>query len=922
MTIHIVSNAVELSEALSNANGGDTIQMQAGHYGDLQISNLNFSSEVVLTGYDDTPPTLNSVNIWASSNLTFDGIDFDFQPTAETLEWDSALRTNQSSDIAIINSTIQGGDAVAGIDPDSEPGTQGKHGIDGYPIGVGLIFNTSTNITVENNTISDFTAGIRVSGVDGIEINHNEISDVRKVPVGGGDVSNVVMVGNYFHDLTPWKFGGLGDHGDHVHFWTRESQDGPSENFVFRDNFFAEGDGVPVLGIYMDNNIDDLGFRNVLIENNVMHNGNAQGLRLEDITGLQILNNTFVQSSGDETDAPRFYLHYGNTDVLIDGNIFAGASGPGLGNPERDNIVIGDNVVVQIHDPLAENFVGDLFVNGLADRPTLSDLSILPDTILSGYGASISQLPDNYISDARGNGLEIATHDFAVDLSQPGIVEWDFGDGATAEGSAVQHTYNTFGTHEVTATITFEDGSTETITRAIEALNPVGLQLGFEGGTTDGIGINGGFEFVEGKNGNAIKLLNTESTLSFEATEALTNNPEYTLSLAFQKEEGQALEGGRLLHFSGTAIIDLTDDGITLRGSTDAGERIVLRTDGLDIANNDWHQITYTASQIDGTAILYLNGQEIARMEGLEGAQHTTAGHNLHLGNPFGNSFTGHIDEPKFLRAALTPEEVAQSYAAFEAGTGMIQYVESDILEIIPQGVTSSQIVTPEAAREEVNETFSSSKVIELGELGVSYRIAREEVQSLLETETFSISMNLSADSSASAGEVVRLHQSFSVEIKGDAELFLTMFNDTGQRINLTTNGADLNNSGEHNIVISLADEVLNISVDGAILASTQMTGTLADIGAHDLVFGNPWGQRENFSGTLNGFEFTSEEPNYPQDEWVFDDMARVPDLDQETTLPFEIDSPLYEHRASAEDSFEHIEELAFSLPPSYEFEL
>jgi len=687
MTIHVVSNTSELNSALSQASGGDTIQLRAGDYGDLSLNKLKFSSEVTITAHDEEPPTFNTVQVWESENITFDGLDFDFVPTAETMEWNSAFRADWSSNISVTNSTFTGGNAVAGIDPDSEPGAQGGNGITGFPIGVGLIFNNNTGITIENNTISDFTSGVRFSGTDGVAMNYNEIFNVRKVPVGGGDVDNVHMEGNYFHDLTPWKFGGLGDHGDFVHFWTRPNQDGPSENLSFVGNFFAEGDGVPVLGIYLDDNTNDIGFSNVLVQDNVIHNGNAQGLRMEDVVGLRVIDNTFVQSSGDPTDAPQVYLHDGNRDVLIEGNIFAGVNGPGLTDLEENNITLTNNMVVQVHDPLADNYVGDLFVNGLTTSPDLSDLSPVPGSTVEGYGANIVEVPEVIINDARGEGLLIATHDFELAIDQPGQVAWDFGDGHVGNGLSIQHTYATAGTYEATATVRFEDGTVHQQVKTIEVLNVVGAQADFDEGLPEGVTAHGDVNLVAGQNGNAIQLGNTESTLSFEATEALRDNPEFSISMAFQKEPGQEGGGGRLLHFSGTAVIDLSGSGISLRSVTDAGERIVLRVNDVGLDNSEWHQITYTMSQAEGSAVLYVDGVEVARMDGLEGAQHSTPGHNLHLGNPFGNSFTGLMDEPAFLRGAMTPEQVEESYEAFVNGEAMFGAPEP-----LPEGSLSNAI--------------------------------------------------------------------------------------------------------------------------------------------------------------------------------------------------------------------------------------
>ena len=53
-----VSNAAQLSAALSSAHAGDTILLAGGNYGDFSISNLSFSSQVTIESADPTNPAV------------------------------------------------------------------------------------------------------------------------------------------------------------------------------------------------------------------------------------------------------------------------------------------------------------------------------------------------------------------------------------------------------------------------------------------------------------------------------------------------------------------------------------------------------------------------------------------------------------------------------------------------------------------------------------------------------------------------------------------------------------------------------------------------------------------------------------------------------------------------------------------------
>lgn len=691
MTIYVVSNVAQLNAALIKADGDDRIELTSGNYGDLKLRDLKFGAEVVITAHDSgAPPHFNSISLTNSSHVSFDGLKFDFVPTASTVEWSAAIRIDGSSNIDVRNSTITGGNAVAGIDPTAAAGTQGAQGIKGLPIGVGISVYNGKAIDITNNDISKFSAGIRFSNVDGIDMTGNEISNVRKVPVGGGNVSNVVMSDNSLHDVSPWKFGGLGDHGDFVHFWTTPEQTTPSANFTFINNSFQQGDGTPVLGIYLDDNTNNKGFANVLIEGNVIHNGNAQGLRMEDVNGLTVRNNTFLQSSGDAPDAPMIYLAEGTRNVVIDRNILSGVVGPAMQNLQGNNIAIVDNVVVQTQDPLAVNYVGMLFTNALTAHPALTDLRAIPGSMADGYGAASSQVNDatrgfdGIISESRGTGLALSTHHFDLldgamgdgsAITANANVQWDFGDGTRAMGAQIGHTYGSAGIYQAKATVTLASGQVHVIQKTIDVSTPVAVLASFDKGLKDesdiiqAVQAIGAVSLVQSDFGQSVKLTGAKSAVKFAANAEILDNKEFTISLAFKKSIGAEATGGRVLYFSGTAVIDVAADGITLRGTTDDGEAVLLRsTASVGIRDHDWHQITYTASQTNGTAILYVDGTEVARMEGLTGAQQTTAGHSLYLGNPFGANMNGLLDNMSFLQAALTREQVQNSFAQFEKG--------------------------------------------------------------------------------------------------------------------------------------------------------------------------------------------------------------------------------------------------------------
>ncbi len=392
MATFTVSNSAQLSTALSQASGGDKILLASGNYGDFSFSGKTFSSNVTVVSQDASKPaTFNTLEFNNVDNLTIDSVFVDFKPTAATQDNAAGLSVRDSAHITITNSVFEGG-----ISPN-----------DGLMIGRGIYVLDGEDITISNNDVSHFRRGILTSDIDQIKIINNHVHENRTTTLSGGNVSNALIEGNHLESSSPNNFGGTGDHGDFIHYWTRSIQDGPSENFVIRGNFIEQGTGTGILGIYMDNDQNPQGFRNVLIENNVIHNSNGQGVRLEDVNGGIVRNNTLLQSEGDYRDAPRIRVEDGSKNILLENNIVSNTTAGGaLDNISGNNIVERGTIVVQNDSPSEPNYVGKLFVNLPLTNGTLADLQKVPGGLPANAGANLTpdMIIDNHGTGGGGTG--------------------------------------------------------------------------------------------------------------------------------------------------------------------------------------------------------------------------------------------------------------------------------------------------------------------------------------------------------------------------------------------------------------------------------------------------------------------------------------------------------------------------------------
>ena len=360
------ANAAALTAALNAAKGGEVIRLAAGNYGVFTFSGKSYASKVRIAS--DGSAKFAGIDLSGVNNLCFDGIVLDWFPFPTTVDHAAGFKAVNCNDLTLIRCKLRGNPVP----------------VTNELVGRGISVQPGKNITIEKCDVSGFRRGILTSDIDGLILRRNWVHDNRTTTLSGGDVRNAVIEGNHLSDSYPQNFGGAGDHGDYIHYWAQAVQDGASRNFVIRDNFMEQGGGTALLGIYLDNNDEVHGFADVLIENNVLHNGNGQGIRLEDVKGAIVRNNTLLQSKGDYHTAPRIRVEDGCRDVSLVNNIVANTT-TGKGNIAANGITETGTVVIAAVSGQAGKFVGLPTDNG-----TLADMQQIPGAFPAGVGATLT----------------------------------------------------------------------------------------------------------------------------------------------------------------------------------------------------------------------------------------------------------------------------------------------------------------------------------------------------------------------------------------------------------------------------------------------------------------------------------------------------------------------------------------------------
>ncbi|SEW38330.1 Right handed beta helix region, partial [Aliiroseovarius sediminilitoris] len=331
MAVFNVSNAAELKDALSKANGGDEIVLASGDYGHLGLDsktdfNVKYSSEIVIrSGNSNDPAVFSSMKLGQVENITFDGILFDYEYSSGDTKYSKPFLVTKSENVTIKNSEFRGDVA----------------GSENLGTAQGLNVKESTGVTVESTEFSLWHRGLIVTDSSDIKVLNNDVHSMRSDGLDFAAVQNVLIEGNYIHDFTGSS--DPGDHRDFIQFWTNGT-DVPSTNVTIRDNILDIGEGSWAQSIFIRNEEVDNGrageemfYQDFVIEGNYIRNVHLHGITTGESNGLTIKDNVLISAEPNLDDTANAYHFdtYGDRSLMRVPTIRV--------NPESDDVSIKGN---------------------------------------------------------------------------------------------------------------------------------------------------------------------------------------------------------------------------------------------------------------------------------------------------------------------------------------------------------------------------------------------------------------------------------------------------------------------------------------------------------------------------------------------------------------------------------------------------
>jgi hypothetical protein len=343
MSTITVSDRSELLSALGSARASDTIVLEAGSYGSLDIVGVAFSDYVTIRSETPLAARFTDISVEASSHVRIDGVHVDNPGNGATAT--KLVLVDNSAHVQFVNSEVNGR-----VDDD-------------YLGFYALNTRDSTDVTFANNYIHDVLKGGVFYTTEGLNIVGNQADYI------GTDMFQFVgnhglLIENNIGPRYAYPFEGA--HADFMQFTGSDSSD-----ITIRGNVLLPENWDNLQGIFLD----DAHYTDVLIEQSIIVTGMIRGISVSSGTNVVARDNTVLDVEGAGSKA---------TKVAVDGTSYGNLMESYWQEAGPD----GSNFILQQEDSARPHYAGDVFQNLTDGRGlTLEDLRPVAGGPAETYGA-------------------------------------------------------------------------------------------------------------------------------------------------------------------------------------------------------------------------------------------------------------------------------------------------------------------------------------------------------------------------------------------------------------------------------------------------------------------------------------------------------------------------------------------------------
>lgn len=313
-----VTNQSELLAALKTAQGGDTVLLADGYYGDPVLKN-DYTSTVTIKAENPDGAVFGQLCLSGVTNLTIEGIS----------ATNSVKITDKSVGVAVLDSTV-----------------------------VGTLYCRDVNgLTIDNVEVSGGQFGVSLNSVQNFSVTdsniHHAIEDLIRIT---GDSYNGVIENNTVAETT----GGSPLHPDVLQMFASNGK--TPHDIVIHGNLMYDTKNAgetAAQGIFMSDPSTG-GYKNILIEDNLIRVPSPNTIYINGgQENVKVLNNTLMSVDAGGAAIIRLAEKSGmnNSGTTVDGNIAKSIL------DETNSSSIGDNYIYGKSADLSKIFSGSDYTN-------------------------------------------------------------------------------------------------------------------------------------------------------------------------------------------------------------------------------------------------------------------------------------------------------------------------------------------------------------------------------------------------------------------------------------------------------------------------------------------------------------------------------------------------------------------------------
>lgn len=195
--------------------------------------------------------------------------------------------------------------------------------LDGVPMGRAISIEGGSDHAVTDAQFRGWFGCFTTSGgAQAVQLRRWRACDYRTTVINGVPGNDWLVSDIRAIAPRPINYGGAGDHGEALHFWT-DAERGPVTGLVIEHLRMLQADGVATMGLYLDDNKENVGFEAPVLRDIVIASAHGQGLLLENCRDSELEEVVCKWTErgprgADPRDTPLIHLTKNSTARLID----------------------------------------------------------------------------------------------------------------------------------------------------------------------------------------------------------------------------------------------------------------------------------------------------------------------------------------------------------------------------------------------------------------------------------------------------------------------------------------------------------------------------------------------------------------------------------------------------------------------------